>query len=86
MIDNDYLLRLVEAAEDANVHHRTDYSGRGMYGAECFAIYGNTVDLIRFLRNLDDATADQLSDPAIDNMGLDYVYYWSTLRTKEASF
>ena len=77
---------LVKAAEAANVEYRTDYSGRGMYGAECFAIDGSHGDLIRFLRNLDDMTADDLSDPSIDSMGMDLVFYWRHLKTKEGRF
>lgn len=78
---------LVEAAEDAGVEYRTNYSGRGMYGAECFAIEGKTSDLVRFLRMLDDDMADELSDPSTDSMGLDIVFYWPyKLRTKEARF
>ncbi len=41
--DLDYL---VDAAEAANVEYHTDYSGRGMYGATCFSITGNTGDLV----------------------------------------
>jgi hypothetical protein len=77
---------LVDAAEDAGVEYRTNYSGRGMYGAECFAIEGNTSDLIRFLRKLDDDMADELSDPSTDSMGLDIIFYWRFLRTKESRF
>ncbi len=77
---------LVEAAEDAGVEYRTNYSGRGMYGAECFAIEGNTSDLIRFLRALDDDMADELMDPSTDSMGLDTVFYWRFLKTKESRF
>ena len=75
---------LVEAAEDAGVEYRTNYSGRGMFGAECFAIDGNTSDLVRFLRKLDDDMADKLSDPSMDSMGLDMVFYWKFLKTKES--
>lgn len=77
---------LVEAAENAGVEYRTDYSGRGMYGAECFGIEGKTSDLVRFLRELDDDMADELMDPTTDSMGLDIIFYWPFLRTKESRF
>lgn len=78
---------LEEAADEAGVEYRTNYSGRGMYGAECFAIEGKTSDLIRFLRELPDEVGDQLVDPTTDSMGLDIVFYWPyLLRTKESSF
>jgi hypothetical protein len=78
---------LEEAADEAGVEYRTDYSGRGMYGATCFAIEGKTSDLIRFLRQLPDEVGDELVDPSTDSMGLDIVFYWPyKLRTKESSF
>lgn len=78
---------LEEAADEAGVEYRTNYSGRGMYGAECFAIEGKTSDLVRFLRQLPDEIADELVDPTTDSMGLDIVFYWPyLLRTKESSF
>ena len=82
--DLDYL---VDAAEAANVEYHTDYSGRGMYGATCFSITGNTGDLVKFLRALPDEVGDQLVDPTTDSMGLDIVFYWPyLLRTKEGMF
>lgn len=81
--DLDYL---IDTAEYVGVTYSTNYSGRGMYGAECFAIYGNHNSLIKFLRALDEDTADDLSGPAIDNMGLDLVLYWSSIKTKDSEW
>lgn len=84
MIDIDLL---VDTALDIGVDYTTDYSGRGMYGATCFAIEGGTSDLIRFLRALPDEVGDELVDPSTDSMGMDMVFYWPyKLRTKESSF
>lgn len=78
---------LVDTAEDIGVEYSTDYSGRGMYGATCFAITGNTGDLVKFLRALPDEVGDELVDPSTDNMGLDIVFSWPyLLRTKEGMF
>lgn len=84
MIDIDLL---VDTALDIGVDYTTDYSGRGMFGATCFAIEGKTSDLVRFLRSLPDEVGDELVDPSIDSMGLDSVFYWPyVLRTKEGMF
>ena len=74
-------------ADQLDIEATTTYSGRGMYGAECFAIIGQHSDLVTFLRSLDDEDADELADPAMDNMGRDYVFYWpSRLRTKKSEW
>jgi hypothetical protein len=78
---------LQDVCEDLGIEYDPYYSGRGMYGATCFSITGKTSDLVRFLRALDDETADELVDPSTDSMGYDIVFYWPyKLRTKEASF
>lgn len=78
---------LQDVCENLDIDYTPYYSGRGMYGAECFAITGKTSDLIRFLRALPDEVGDELVDPSTDNMGLDIVFYWPyKLRTKESRF
>lgn len=67
---------LQDVCEDLGIEYDPYYSGRGMYGATCFSIVGSTRDLVRFLRSLDDEDADELSDPAMDSMGYDIVFYW----------
>lgn len=87
MIDNELLDILVDAAEEAGVEYRTDYSGRGMYGAECFGVEGNHSDFLRFMRLLDDDLFEDLADPSTDSMGMDIIFYWPyKLRTKESRF
>lgn len=84
MIDIDSLM---DTADDLGISYSNNYSGRGMYGATCFSITGNTSDLIRFLRALPDEVGDELVDPSTDSMGLDIVFYWPyVLRTKEGMF
>lgn len=82
-MDADLRKVLEEAADYVAVECTFNYSGRGMYGATCFGITGQLNGLIAFLRVLDDDTADALSDPRVDNMGLDYIYYWPELKTGE---
>ena len=64
---------------DLEIEVISDYSGRAMYGAECIAIIANGVVL--------DSMRDELTyiigvKPRVDNMGLDYVWYWPSLQTK----
>ncbi len=78
---------LLEVASDLGIEASDTYSGRGMYGATCFSITGNTGDLVKFLRALPDEVGDELVDPSTDSMGLDIVFYWPyLLRTKEGMF
>ncbi len=72
--------------EDLGIDCSPYYSGRGMYGATCFSITGATSDLVRFLRALDDEEADELIDPSTDSMGLDIVFYWRFLKTRESKW
>jgi hypothetical protein len=66
--------------------YSNNYSGRGMYGATCFSITGNTGDLVKFLRALPDEVGDELVDPSTDSMGLDIVFYWRFLKTRESKW
>ena len=59
----------------------SDYSGRAMYGATCIAIIANGETL--FTDRLRDELTYIIGDePRVDNMGLDYVWYWPSLQTK----
>jgi hypothetical protein len=74
---------------------QTNYSGRGMYGAICFAIVTSnplwTLALSLFVRNR-TSLEDQVSTlaeyfeeaPKQDNMGRDsMVYYWPSIKVEE---
>lgn len=62
---------------------RWDYSGRGMFGDQCFGIVGSTRDLARFLLRVvpvledeEDVPTDIWEDVRQDNMGLQTIFYW----------
>jgi hypothetical protein len=76
--------------------YRTDYSGRGMYGATCFAIITDdsawrlVSDLQRALDDSDDgdeyyAALEYLveHEPRVDSLGLDTIYYWPGLHVSD---
>lgn len=78
---------LQDVCEALGIDYDPYYSGRGMYGATCFSITGQTRDLLAFLRALPDEVGDELVDPSTDSMGYDIVFYWPyKLRTKESRF
>lgn len=62
---------------------RNDYSGRGMYGSETWAVVGSYRELFEAIAetmaygNEEDreALAEALPDLRIDNMALDYIFY-----------
>lgn len=96
----DMLDRLEDALggvdlEPGDDNLRTDYSGRGMYGAECVGWVGE--DPIRFAfelaviiarafveqePDLDDIrdALDKIGSPASDSMGRSTIWYWPAVR------
>ncbi len=67
----DAVEKLAEAA-DTYVHY--DYSGRGMYGATCAAVY--TTD--RYTA-IELAVTFKLPRPKLDQMGKGWVAYWPSI-------
>lgn len=74
--------------------YRTEYSGRGMYGASCFAIVTSDSSwaLHRSISENhegDDPSVDEAveylldHEPRVDSMGVDYVYYWPGLHVTD---
>lgn len=61
-----------------------DYSGRSMYGRECFGVtLKNDADMLLFMLELADVLEDDretvkelAQNMRSDNMGLDYIYYF----------
>lgn len=92
---------LIDAAYDAGLDPddddvlRFDYSGRGMYGRECFGIVGGLEDLIRFVatwaakceNEYEDHERfndyDWLTDIRSDSMGLSSIWYWPSVQVVE---
>ncbi len=70
---------VIEALENFGFDHRS-YSGRSMYGRQCFAITGNDVfeNLFRIGQALH--ADDALPAPKLDNMGRGFVFYWPGFR------
>lgn len=67
---------------------RTDYSGRGMYGRDCFGlVLDSTSDIMDFIlavsyddRDLADALSRNLTE---DSMGLSGIYYFPRFAVTE---
>ena len=75
-------IRAIQELADAigGVSHG-GYSGRGMYGAECWAINcDNSADVIELCRE------NGLPRPTVDNMGMGFVCYWPNIRGKIETF
>lgn len=72
------------AAGNLGLEIRTDYSGRGMYGATCAGIVGSISDLIQFVLEVKDLEDDDdkvelledLPNVSKDSMGYDTIFYW----------
>lgn len=70
-----------------------NYSGRGMYGRECFGIVGTVSDLVGFVTEAvrrgavgDETVAgfvQYIEDVSTDNMGLDMIFYWQDVQIAE---
>lgn len=76
-LTNDEVRILSEEAEYREGGVRTDYSGRGMYGKQCFGIVVRyQSDLEEILEAAGSDVAEDMSDPIWDNMGLSYIAYW----------
>ncbi len=86
-----------DAAEQAGLSFRRDYSGRGMYGRPCIAVSGHrqTIQRELFPEVIQEIAtcypdrvpemARQLMDYQTDSMGFDQVFYWSDLQLEEES-
>lgn len=72
---------IVETAEQHDVEVRSDYSGRGMYGATCLAFTCDderqAIKVMIGLARLDDGLAEELADCyRTDQLGLGIVVYF----------
>lgn len=63
--------KIVEVASDTGSDLRSDYSGRGMFGALCYGIDGQ--DEVEILMAVGAAG---LPRPKIDSMGMGVIVYW----------
>lgn len=83
---------IIDALYDADLNEddlRENYSGRGMYGAECFGIVGSPGDASRFLIHIgqhDTELAEKLANnQRSDSMGRSGIYYFPSYAIEEES-
>ena len=94
----DLIKKIADYAEElANDEFevRWDYSGRGMYGTQCFGIVGGTNVPVAFGAAVaqvaadgdsvaEDFLYDVLRGMSTDSMGRSTIYYWSNIQLDEA--
>lgn len=73
---NDFVEALRDEAESMGVEVREDYSGRGMYGARCFALVGEWGDLFAVVSGVGADLGRPVPQPQLDAMGRGMVMYW----------
>ncbi len=87
--------QLIELCDNADIAYRT-YSGRGMYGKQCFAVESDNgpsdviLEIIHAAVQSDDFSKSELidlletlGDARTDSMGLGIVVYWPCLEMNE---
>lgn len=74
---NKGILKVLGENQDEIKEIRTDYSGRGMYGVECFGI------VVEPYSNIEDELEKYDVMGRKDNMGHDYIIYWPSLTYEE---
>lgn len=78
-LDRSQLLDALEAAGLDEQHLYEGYSGRAMYGDECFGIVGSDADYTMFVATVGshfDDWGDWLHGVRSDSMGLSTIWYW----------
>lgn len=76
MNDIEKLKKVAENIENARFH--ADYSGRGMFGKTCAAIYCDDADEV-----IEEAGAQGIRGARRDSMGRGAVVYWPQVRVRE---
>lgn len=69
---------LNEVADIIGGEIRTDYSGRGMYGARCYGIECDDP-----IRCVEQAAMNGIIGANYDQMGLQYIVYWPRIRNRD---
>lgn len=79
---------LIDFCESNELEYRTDYSGRGMFGRQCFGIVCDDplctlAELCDHLRDTEGITSAyaELGVPRIDSMGLSKILYFPCIQT-----
>lgn len=73
---------LEELADDYGLDYDTDYSGRGMFGAQCLSVTGDRGDMADARDELEQA----LGAYSEDSMGMGVVLYWRRHQTRKANW
>ena len=68
---------LDEVAAEVDGRVRETYSGRGMYGRECFGIVCTDTSTC-----IEAAAVHGITGAKTDNMGLQYIVYWPQHKTE----
>jgi len=67
---------------------RWTYSGRGMYGGQCFGIVVTMPELMMFVaslcEDLDGGMPEWVTNVREDDMGLGRIFYWPEVRFERA--
>lgn len=80
----DLMVRDLETHVEDGVDVLADYSGRGMYGAQCLAVVGDNYVLEMFLDTCLYYGVDaRLGNMGQDSMGLSSVFYWPSIEVGE---
>lgn len=83
-LTDEQLVLLEDAAWDADMDFRKDYSGRGMYGKTCVGITGGLPGLVKFVQLITEQgenLAEDIQGIASDSMGLNTIYYFPGMET-----
>lgn len=70
-------MNLEEQIEALNSEIRDDYSGRGMYGRNCYGIECNDP-----ISCVEQAATQGITGANYDQMGLQYIVYWPRIRNE----
>lgn len=74
------LQSLIRFCEDHDARVVDDYSGRGMYGAKCIAVYCGRHSEVR-----DYLKRNSMGEGRVDSMGFDVVHYWPSAQVPEGA-
>ncbi len=72
--------KIQKIANDIQGKVVSDYSGRGMFGKTCFGVIGHSANEL-----LELAGEYGLKGARIDNMGRQYIIYWTNITKDETT-
>lgn len=69
---------VIEQLSETYGTFRSDYSGRGMFGATCIGIVTRRPDAL-----IEEAAAQGVRGAKRDSMGCDYIVYWPKIKASD---